>query len=438
LPEVQHLIIDQGSPMAAKMRSKPYRKQSRADWDAVRVKVMRWCLRVKLAQNWSSFGTLLKATGDRAIVEESVKDDFWGAHPLENGALVGANVLGRLLMELRQQLLGPHGASLRHVAPPDVPTFLLYSEPIRPLGSVDVDNTELSSPAAIVDTPQRDADRSPDVATRDGDAIQYLTVDEISSLRRFDVVLTRTALHFSRPLDAPALRGLWHLVSAIRRRRPKSEDWVNWLVGDWANEVDARLGLGSAERIIKEEEEAYAYTQHLLRLSGATLIALQWTEIAISTCTRLLEPSQTTMKAADVLELEPTRRKRTLGQLNRLLKDREIFVDDFERRMDRFVDHRNRFAHQLWTERALVDVEDPGARSESLRHVESFMLALLREAHDIGGVFKGLFAAIGVTIAERENIETFDRWFDDWKKDLDRFAEVSNRTNREREQLRRR
>src|SRR5689334_15314566 len=49
LPEVQQLILDQKSPMAAKMVGKPYRKQSRLDWNRVNVDMMRWSLRVKLA-----------------------------------------------------------------------------------------------------------------------------------------------------------------------------------------------------------------------------------------------------------------------------------------------------------------------------------------------------------------------------------------------------
>ncbi|HLH61465.1 MAG TPA: NADAR family protein [Ktedonobacteraceae bacterium] len=64
LPEVQKLIIGQKSPMAAKMKSKPYRKDSRPDWDSIRVHVMRWCLRVKLVQHWENFGELLLSTGD--------------------------------------------------------------------------------------------------------------------------------------------------------------------------------------------------------------------------------------------------------------------------------------------------------------------------------------------------------------------------------------
>ena len=66
-------------------------------------KVMRWCLRVKLAQIWDEFSRLLLATGDRPIVEESRKDEFWGAKVVNTDTLVGVNALGRLLMELREK-----------------------------------------------------------------------------------------------------------------------------------------------------------------------------------------------------------------------------------------------------------------------------------------------------------------------------------------------
>lgn len=130
LPKVQRLIIEQISPMTAKMRSKPYRGDSRPDWFQVRVKVMRWCLRVKLAQNLSKFGELLLATGDCPIVEESHKDDFWGAKPVGAGALVGTNALGRLLMELRESLKTSDHECLTCVEPLQIPDFLLNGKPI--------------------------------------------------------------------------------------------------------------------------------------------------------------------------------------------------------------------------------------------------------------------------------------------------------------------
>jgi ribA/ribD-fused uncharacterized protein len=133
LPEVQRLIVAENSPMTAKMRSKPHRHDSRPDWDDVRVPIMKWCLRLKLLNNWSRFSGLLLATGDRPIVEDSRKDDYWGAKPTSEDELEGRNVLGRLLMELREKLRN-NPASLQCVKPVPVPDFLLFNEPI---GSVE-------------------------------------------------------------------------------------------------------------------------------------------------------------------------------------------------------------------------------------------------------------------------------------------------------------
>ncbi len=130
LPDVQRLIIGQHSPMTAKMVGKPHRHNSRPDWDTVRVNIMRWCLRVKLLQNWERFGTLLLETDNRPIVEESRRDAFWGAKPNpEQATLVGINALGRLLMELREKLRN-NPEELQILLPLLIPNFLLLSEPV--------------------------------------------------------------------------------------------------------------------------------------------------------------------------------------------------------------------------------------------------------------------------------------------------------------------
>jgi type I restriction enzyme S subunit len=132
LPDVQRMIIGEKSPMTAKMRSKPYRKNSRRDWEQVRVRIMRWCLRMKLANNWSAFSELLLRTGDRPIVEQSRKDDFWGAKAVGDGdTLVGMNVLGRLLMELREQVKEHGRDAFLRVETPGIPDFQLLGRPIE-------------------------------------------------------------------------------------------------------------------------------------------------------------------------------------------------------------------------------------------------------------------------------------------------------------------
>lgn len=143
VPDVQRMIIAQRSPMTAKMKSKPYRDQSRQDWNDVRVSIMRWCLRVKLASNWTKFRNLLLATGESPIVEDSWKDAFWGAKTNGEGILVGANVLGRLLMELREALREASCDALRRVEPPAISDFQLNGEPIRTVEAADVGAEDL-------------------------------------------------------------------------------------------------------------------------------------------------------------------------------------------------------------------------------------------------------------------------------------------------------
>jgi len=130
LPDVQLAIAQQNSAMAAKMKSKPYRSESREDWPRIRVRIMRWVLRVKLAQHMSSFGGVLLATGDSSIVERSMKDRYWGAIESEGGTLEGENVLGRLLMELRDELRTRSCDELSIVAPPRVDHLLLLGRPV--------------------------------------------------------------------------------------------------------------------------------------------------------------------------------------------------------------------------------------------------------------------------------------------------------------------
>lgn len=138
LPTVQRVIIGQKSPMTAKMKSKPLRGETRADWDRVKVKIMRWCLRVKLAQNRTEFSRLLLETGERPIVEESRKDGFWGAKVADRQTLVGVNILGRLLMELRTELKQSDQDSLSIVEPLAIPEFLLDGRAIGTVfGQVD-------------------------------------------------------------------------------------------------------------------------------------------------------------------------------------------------------------------------------------------------------------------------------------------------------------
>jgi ribA/ribD-fused uncharacterized protein len=134
MPDVQRKILAEASAMTAKMVGKPYRQNSRVDWDDVRVGIMKWCLKVKLQQHPGEFGRLLLATGERPIVEQSRRDSYWGAIPEPNApdTLVGQNVLGRLLMALRETYRASPDA-FAIIEPVPIEDFVLLDKSIETL-----------------------------------------------------------------------------------------------------------------------------------------------------------------------------------------------------------------------------------------------------------------------------------------------------------------
>jgi len=125
------------SPMAAKMKSKKYQKMhhTRKDFETVKVELMRYCLRIKLAQHWRRFGSVLLSTGNRPIVEESHRKDFWATKAVKGKKtpLVGENNLGLLLVELRTEYRAHKPDQPYVVQPLSIPKFTLMGKRIRPV-----------------------------------------------------------------------------------------------------------------------------------------------------------------------------------------------------------------------------------------------------------------------------------------------------------------
>ena len=83
-------------------------------WDEVRIDAMRVALAFKLDQQ-PRFGAMLISSAGRTIVENSSRDPFWGARPV-NGGYQGSNILGKLLTELRSVLMETPGRNRRQAA----------------------------------------------------------------------------------------------------------------------------------------------------------------------------------------------------------------------------------------------------------------------------------------------------------------------------------
>ena len=106
--ETREEIRAEKSPMSAKMRAKGYRDQMvvvpQSDVDVANMKAV---LRLKLNHH-RSLAAKLRESGDATIIEDCTRRQrgsglFWGA-ALIDGEWQGENVLGRLWMELRDEL----------------------------------------------------------------------------------------------------------------------------------------------------------------------------------------------------------------------------------------------------------------------------------------------------------------------------------------------
>jgi len=87
-------IRNAGSPLEAKRISRSVKLV--ADWDNIKVNVMKEVLGCKFIQNEELRKTLLN-TKDSLLVHEAPWDNFWGNGKNDNGK----NILGLLLMDLR-------------------------------------------------------------------------------------------------------------------------------------------------------------------------------------------------------------------------------------------------------------------------------------------------------------------------------------------------
>lgn len=98
-PEVRQSIRFATSAHEAFKVAERYKAMRRADWDSVKVGIMKAILIEKALQHEYVRRKLL-ATGDRELVEDSWRDDFWGWGPNRDGQ----NMLGKLWMEVRTEL----------------------------------------------------------------------------------------------------------------------------------------------------------------------------------------------------------------------------------------------------------------------------------------------------------------------------------------------
>ena len=93
-----------GTPTIAARIGRDRSRPLRPDWEAVKDDVMREAVRAKFQQH-PSLRSLLLSTGHAYLIEHTRNDAYWG----DGGDGTGKNMLGRILMEVREDLRGDGG-----------------------------------------------------------------------------------------------------------------------------------------------------------------------------------------------------------------------------------------------------------------------------------------------------------------------------------------
>ena len=88
-----------GNPMIAKRLGRTRKVKLREDWEEVKLDIMREAVGKKFS-TYNELRKLLLETGDEELIEAAPSDYFWGCG--KNGS--GKNWLGRILMEVREEL----------------------------------------------------------------------------------------------------------------------------------------------------------------------------------------------------------------------------------------------------------------------------------------------------------------------------------------------
>lgn len=98
-PDYRERIRLTSSPMIAARLGRSRAVPIRPDWEEVKIEIMRKALWAKLQQH-SDVRESLLSTGSAELVEHTKNDRFWA----DGGDGSGQNMLGKLWMEIREQL----------------------------------------------------------------------------------------------------------------------------------------------------------------------------------------------------------------------------------------------------------------------------------------------------------------------------------------------
>ncbi len=96
----QEKIRQAQAPASAAHMGRDQNALIRPDWEVIKVSIMREVVRAKFEQH-ADLRQIILSTGEAIIIEHTKNDAFWG----DGGDGSGQNMLGKILMEVRKELI---------------------------------------------------------------------------------------------------------------------------------------------------------------------------------------------------------------------------------------------------------------------------------------------------------------------------------------------
>lgn len=217
-----------------------------------------------------------------------------------------------------------------------------------------------------------------------------LSDDELDFLQEVGVEMHPSGISFTGTPTWDEFTIVFAYLFNLERRTKQKENHIYFAIGDCYNAGSDFFGESKVDEWLHEFRKLQAMRDIILNMTGGTMILLQVVEQQIKLCCAAIRLDGLKLTFEDVLSTNPSRRKKTLGQLIKALKQNGIFVPEFEGRLTDFVNSRNEFIHNLWVEKIFYSSNVSGLPSkEEFDAIYKFIQSLIREAHYIRKVFRG-------------------------------------------------
>ena len=253
-----------------------------------------------------------------------------------------------------------------------------------------------------------------------------LTDPELDFLQEVGVEMLPNGMKFSHEPTWDEFTVAFAYIIAIQARSLPDEEEINWAIGDCLNEGGRYFGEDKVDSWLQEFLELRAVRDLTLGMAGGTLVLLQQVEDAIKLCVAALDIKGIDLTIADLLSDDPSRRRKTLGQLAKALKITGAFSEEFVDRLDKFVGMRNTFVHNLWIETPKKYPKGQGLPpSEEFEEIGKFISRLTGEAFYFDGVFRGFRYELTKAIAHGGNSGAEESLpIEQWGKYIAEFQQV--------------